>query len=119
MMSSTPRAMPPSKSPALKRGVDRIEDDDLGDRVGQRPLEAVADLDAHFVLVGCDEQQHAIVLLLLAELPVAKQRVGVRLDLLAVERGDGRDHELNAGFGFQRRQLAFERSALPAGMTLA
>ncbi len=37
IMSSTPRVLPPAKSPALKRG-DRIGDDHLRQRIGQRSL---------------------------------------------------------------------------------
>ena len=79
----------------------RIGDDDFRQRVGQRALEAVADLDSHPVLVRRDEQQHTVVLVLLAELPGAKQLVGVGLDLLALERGDGGDDKLDAGLRFE------------------
>ena len=65
---------------------DGVGDDDLGQRVGQRAFQPVADLDAHPPLVRRDQQQHAVVLGLLAELPGAEQLVGVGLDLLALER---------------------------------
>ena len=62
-------------------------DDDLGQRIRQRALEAVADLDAQLALVGRDQKQHAVVVLLLPELPVPEEAVGVILDARAVERG--------------------------------
>ena len=83
---------------------DGVGDDHLGQRVGQRAFEAIADLDAHPPLVGRDQQQHAVVLGLLAELPGAEQLVGIGLDLLAVERGHGGDHELDAGLGSRDRR---------------
>jgi hypothetical protein len=44
-MSSTACAMPPAKSPLRKRGtIERL--DELGDRIGERAFETVADLDA-------------------------------------------------------------------------
>ena len=73
MMSSTPRAMPPPKSPALKRGVMALVMMTLRQRVGQRAFKPIADLDAHPPLVRRDQQQHAVVLRLLAELPGAEQ----------------------------------------------
>ena len=111
MMSSTPREMPPPKSPALKRGVIALVMMTLRQRVGQRAFEPVADLDAHPLLVRRDQQQHAVVLGLLAELPGAEQLVGVGLDLLAFERVDGGDDELDAGLGFEIGELRLERAA--------
>jgi hypothetical protein len=64
------------------------------------------------MLVRRDQKQDAVVLLRLAELPLAEQRVGVRLDLLAAERGDAGDDELDARLRFQRRQLGLERGPL-------
>ena len=72
--------------PRLEAWRHRIGDDDFRQGVGQRAFEAVANLDPRLALVWCDKQQHAIVLLLLAELPGAKQRIGVRLDVVAFER---------------------------------
>ncbi len=62
-------------------------DDDLGQCIGQRAFETAADpRSATRFFVRRDEQQHAVVLGFLAELPGAEQLVGVRLDLLAFER---------------------------------
>ena len=111
MMSSTPRVIPPPKSPALKRGAIALVMMTFDKRVGQRALEAIADLDAHAPLVRRDQQQHAVVLRFLAELPGPKQLVGVGFDLLTFERGDGGDDELNAGFVLEIRELRLDRAS--------
>ena len=61
MMSSTPRVMPPREVAGLEARRDRVGDDDLGQGVGQRALEPVADLDPHPPLVRRHQQQHAVV----------------------------------------------------------
>src|SRR5262249_61111871 len=48
---------------------DRVLYDELGDGVGQRALEAVADLDAHLAVAWRHVQQHAVVLALLSDSP--------------------------------------------------
>ena len=40
---------------------DRILDDDLGQRIGERALEPAADLDADLALIGRDDEEDAIV----------------------------------------------------------
>ncbi len=92
----------------LEAGRDGVGDDQARDGVGQRALEAVADLDAHPPFLRRDQEQGAVVLLSLAELPETEQLVGVRLDLLAIERRDGRDHELDAGLLLEVGELALE-----------
>ena len=87
---------------------DRIGDDDARHRVRQRALEAVADLDAHPALLRRDQKKHAVVLLGFAELPGAEERVGVGLDLLAVQRGHGRDDQLDARLLLEAGELALE-----------
>ena len=59
---------------------DRGLDDDLRQRVGQDRLEAAADLDAHLPLVGRDDEQDAIVLLLGADAPMAPELIAEILD---------------------------------------
>ena len=108
MMSSTPREMPPLKSPVLKRGVIALVMMTLPSASVSVPFEAIADLDADPMLVRRNQQQHAVVLGLLAKLPFAEQRVGVRLDLLAFERADGGDDELDAGFRFEIGKLRLD-----------
>ena len=88
---------------------DGVGDDDHRQRVGQRAFEAVADLDPHATLVRRHQQQDAVVLLRLAQLPRAEERVGVGLDLLPFQRADGGDDELDAGLGLEIRELRFER----------
>ena len=61
------------------------------------------------VLVRRDKEQNAVVLVLFAEFPVAKQGVGVRFDLVAVERSNRRDNELDAGFLFEIGELRLQR----------
>ena len=85
-----------------------VRDNDARHRVGQRALEAVADLDAHLSLLWRDEEKDAVVLLGFAELPRAEELVGVRLDLLAAERSDGCDHQLDAGLLLEGRRALFE-----------
>ena len=111
MMSSTPRETPPSKSPALKRGATALRMMILEIASVSVPLEPVADLDPHPVLLGRYQKQHAIVLLGFAELPLPEEIVGVGLDLLAAEGRDGRNYELNARLLFQRGELAVESGA--------
>ena len=106
MMSSTPRVMPPGKSFALKRGVIEFCDDVFGDRVGQRAFEPVADLDADLALGRRVQQQHAVVLAALAELPAAEQAVGVVLDRIAVERLHRRDDDLVAWSSLPARRAS-------------
>ena len=65
---------------------DGVGDDDLRQRVGQRAFEAIADLDPHAMLVRRHQQQDAVVLVRLAQLPCAEQLVGVGLDLLPFQR---------------------------------
>ena len=89
----------------------RIGNDDAGDRVGQRALETVADLDAHPTLLRRDQEENAVVLGRFAQFPGAEELVGVGLDLLAAERGHGRDDELNAGLLLKIGELALEVGA--------
>jgi hypothetical protein len=71
------------------------------------------------VFVWRDQQQHAVVLRLLAKLPGAEQLVGVRFYLLPLERVYGGNDELDAGFGFEFRKLRGKRIALPGGEDVA
>ena len=109
MMSSTPRSMPPPKSLALKRGVIALAMIDGRQRVGQRAFEPVADFDADAMFVGRDEQQDAVVLGLLAELPGPEELVGIGLDLFALQRRDRCDDELDAGFLLEIGELGLDR----------
>ena len=96
------------KIAGLEARHDGARDDDRRQRVGQRAFEAVADLDAHLVLVRRDQQQHAVVLLRLAELPDAEQLVGIGLDVAALQRLHRGDDELDAGLVFEVFELCLD-----------
>ncbi len=88
MMSSTPRVDAAAEIAGLEARRDRVGDDDLRQRVGQRAFEAVADLDAHLALVRRDQQQHAVVLLRFSpSFQMRKSSIGVGLDVLAFSDG--------------------------------
>ena len=72
-MSRTPALMPPAKIAAPELRQDGVLDDELRHRVGHQRLEAAADLDAHFAIVGRDDEQDAVVLALLSDAPLAAE----------------------------------------------
>src|SRR5262245_40698778 len=63
-----------------------VLDDQARDRVGQHAFEAIPDLDAHLALVGCDDQQRAVVRTLLADAPMAAELVAVVRDVVVLQR---------------------------------
>src|SRR5262245_15744460 len=90
---------------------DCVLDDEPRDRVGERAFEPVADLDAHLALVRRHDQHHAVVLVLLADTPVAPELDPVILDRGALQRFERHHHELVGGLGLERGELVIERSA--------
>ena len=80
--------------------------------IGERPLEAVADLEPRAMLVRGDQEQQAVVLSLLAEPPFAEQRIGVGLDLLALEARDRGDDELRPGLVLEVLQPGAQGGAI-------
>ena len=60
------------------------------------------------MLVRRDEEQHAVVLVLLAEFPLAEQGVGVGFDLVAAEIAHRGDDKLDRRFGFEIGELALK-----------
>src|SRR5262249_23500013 len=72
---------------------DRVLDDELGDGVGERALEAVAHLDAHLALAWHHDQQHAVVGVLLPDSPAAAELDAEVLDRGPLQRFQGYDHE--------------------------
>jgi hypothetical protein len=60
-----------------------VANDAAGCDIGQRAFEPVADFDAHFPVVRHDDDQHAVVLALLSELPGIEHAGCVLLDRLA------------------------------------
>ncbi len=97
---------------ALERGRDVLLDDAVGRRVGQRAFEAVADLDAHLAVVQRDQQQHAVIDLAAAELPLVDDADRILLDDLGLRRRHDQDHDLAALRLLERRELGFERGRL-------
>ncbi len=88
---------------ALERGRDVLLDDPVGGRIGQRAFEAVADLDAHLAVVQRHEQQHAVVDLAAAELPLIDDTDRVLLDCLGLRRRHDQDRDLAALRLLERR----------------
>src|SRR5581483_4410802 len=66
---------PARKIAGAKTRQDRVLDDQLRYRVGQRAFEAVADLDPHLSLGRRNDQQCAVVDALLADPPVASKLI--------------------------------------------
>src|SRR5215831_10554517 len=83
--------------------------DKLGDRVGERAFEAVADLDAHLAFVRRHDKQRAGILLFLSDLPVTPELVTVVLNRGSLKRLQRNHNELAGGLGLEFRQLALER----------
>ncbi len=92
---------------------DRIVDDETRHQVGQRAFEAVADLDADLALVRRHDQQHAVVLVLLSDLPVAAELIAVILDRGALQRFQRDHHHLVGRLGFKVGELL--RQCRPGG----
>ena len=90
---------------------DGVGDDHGGEGIGQRAFQAIAHFDAHPPFLGRHQQQHAVVLVLLAELPEAEQLVGIGLDLLALERVHRGDDELDARLLLELGELGLQRLA--------
>src|SRR5262245_13792780 len=103
---------------APERRQDRILDDELAHGVGELGLQPAPDLDAHLALLGRYDQNYAVVLALLAELPAAAELIAKVLDFIALQRRRRVDHELIGGLLFQRLQLALEPPAVLGGQQL-
>ena len=80
--------------------------DDTGCCVGQHALQPIANLDPHLAFIRSYKEQHTIVILGLAELPVAKQPIGEFLDTKILQRANRRHHDLIAGRLFVRGKIA-------------
>ena len=88
----------------------RRAQDAPGDAVGQEALEAVADFDPHPALLRRHDQEHAVVLPLLAEFPGREDLHGELLDAVAAEAGH-REHGDLVGRGLLVRCQDRPRSA--------
>ncbi len=83
-------------------------DDDAGDGVGERALEAIADFDANLALVRRDDQHDAVVAALLADAPMAAELVAVFLNRPSAQRFQRDDDELRRRFGLETFELGIE-----------
>ncbi len=90
-------------------GDDLLVDDDVGQRVGQDGLEAIADLDPQLAVVGRDDEDRAGVLALLADAPRAAELIAIVLDRHVAERRDRRDDDLVAAGLLERGELVGQR----------
>ena len=81
-------------------------------QIGERAFEPVADLDAHLAFVRRHDQQHAVVLVLLADLPLAAELIAVILDRGALQRFERHHDKLVGRFGFEVGELLRQRRAL-------
>ena len=97
--------------PLLERRDDFLLDDALGDRIGNRAFEPVADLDADFPVILGDQQQHAVVHPSASEPPLLEDADCILLDSLGLRRGHQQHCDLAALARFQRRELLLERGA--------
>ena len=66
-----PATMPALIVAAFEAGQDVVLNYGAADGVGECSFEAVADLDANFVLLGRDDKQHAVVYAFLPDAPMA------------------------------------------------
>ena len=73
---------------------DFVVDDAPGEQVGEPPFEAVADFDAYYAFLAGHQQQHTIVVLLLAEAPGAGDAQGIILEGLTLKRRYGENGNL-------------------------
>ena len=92
-----PARMPALKSPRLKFGRMWLLDDGAAGRVGERSLEAVADLDPNLALRGRHDQQRAGVLAFLPDAPMAAELIAEILDRKSLQRLERDHHDLLAG----------------------
>ena len=115
IMRSMPAEMPPAKSPLLNFGVMIFVDDALGGDVGERALEAVADLDAQMAVVLGDDQQRAVVDLLAADLPGFRDPDRKLLDALGLRRRHDQHRDLAALARLEILQGLRQRGDVAAG----
>jgi len=90
---------------------DRVLDDQARDCVRQRAFDAVADLDAYFAFVRCNDQQGAVIFAFLADLPLPSELHAIIFDGSALQ-GFQRDHdELVARLRLEVSELLCQRRA--------
>src|SRR5712671_933558 len=99
------------KVASAKPRQDGILDDQARHRIRDGALEPVPDLDPHPSLVGCHQQDRAVVLALLADAPGAAEPVTVVGDVIALQRAQRHDDQLVAGLAFELLELALDATA--------
>lgn len=109
----TPAVSPPAKSPCLKYGV--IVSSMMRRAVGQVAFETVADFDAQLAVVLGDQEQHAVVLALLAEPPGFDDTHRILLDAFRLRARYQQDGHLRTVLVFKGLQLRLEALPLVAG----
>jgi len=70
------------------------------DGIGQNTFESEANFDPHFPIFDGCHQKNAIIFAFLAEFPIAENFVGEIFDVIAIQRGNRKDHHLIAGLMF-------------------
>src|SRR5262245_2886792 len=101
--------------PLAEAGHDHVADDLRGLGVGQRALEPVADLDPQLSVLDEDDEEDAVVELLLAQAPLLEEAVRDVLEVLAVERFEAGDRHLGAGGALALGQEGLDALALGRG----
>ncbi len=112
MIRSTPALIPGGELAFTKQRCDVLGDDPARRDVGQRPLEAVAHLDPHLLVVLGDEEQRAVVPALAADLPFLGDPDRIGLDRLGLRRRHDQHRELIGRAGLPVGELRFERLLL-------
>ena len=112
MIRSTPALMPCGELTLLEVRRDRFADDPARRHVGQHALEAVADFDAHALVVLGDEEDRAVVLALLTDLPGLGDAQRVLLDRLRLGGRHDQDDELVGRARLPVGELRLERLSL-------
>ena len=104
--------------PGLEPGRHDISNDASCQRIGERSLEPVPHLDAHAAVLRGHDEQDAVVLAFLTELPFLENRFRISFDALPFERGYGEHRDLVAGAVFMRLEPFRERFAHGRGQDL-
>ncbi|MNE66716.1 hypothetical protein D3C80_1622830 [compost metagenome] len=71
----------------LERRRDHLVDDHRTLRIGQPVFQAIADFDTQLALIPCNDQQGAVVLVLLPDPPIASQLITVVIDAGTLQVG--------------------------------
>ena len=85
-----------------------VANDTAGHEVGEGPLQAASRLDAHLALVFRHQQQRAVILSPLADLPLLHDLHGVLFQDLPLEARYGEHHDLGGVAQLEGSQLALQ-----------